>query len=138
MRNFRDQYEAVKFLSYIARKFGSEVEDKIVEVFGVDCANLNFWIDHCKKLTPEVLEERVKNSYCMVHSLDIDSVIDSALHDYNIAIKLFPNCSEFYAGRGRIYRYMGKEKKAQRDSNQQPRPEGRGMLVPRGMDFMRV
>ena len=23
-------------------------------------------------------------------------------------------------------------------NNQQPRPEGRGMLVPRGMDFMRV
>ena len=110
----KNEYEAGKFLSYISIKFRSEVKNKIIEVLGIDGVNYNFWKDYCRKLKPKYLEKRVKESR-PDDFLDIDTVTFYALHYYNIAIKLFPGCSEFYAGRGHIYRYIKEEKMAQTD-----------------------
>ena len=87
-----------RLLSYVSEKYRSEFKNKIMEIYGIDEADINYWLAYCQRLL-------VKKKWPATPVIDF----------YSIAIRLYPKSPELYRARGRVYQLIKKEKKAQAD-----------------------
>ena len=91
------QHKAGEILSYISKKFRSEVKERIIDIYGIDVGDINYWLAYCMRLLVETEYPK--------HLL---------IDHFNIPIRLFPKSPELYTARACAYKLLN-EKKAQAD-----------------------